>query len=30
MVPGVDHVFSSGPAQQLLHQAVIGWFDRHH
>jgi dipeptidyl aminopeptidase/acylaminoacyl peptidase len=30
MVPGADHVFSSGPAQQLLHQAVIGWFDRHH
>lgn len=29
MVPGADHVFSSGPAQQLLHQAVTGWFDRH-
>ena len=29
MVPGADHVFSSGPAQQLLHHAVTGWFDRH-
>jgi dipeptidyl aminopeptidase/acylaminoacyl peptidase len=29
MVPGADHVFSSGPAQQALRQAVTGWFDRH-
>jgi dipeptidyl aminopeptidase/acylaminoacyl peptidase len=29
MVPGADHVFSVGPAQQWLHQAVTGWFDRH-
>jgi hypothetical protein len=29
MVPGADHVFSSGPAQQRLRQAVTGWFDGH-
>ena len=29
MVPGADHLFSSGRAQQLLYQAVTGWFDRH-
>jgi dipeptidyl aminopeptidase/acylaminoacyl peptidase len=29
MVPGADHVFSSGPAQQALHRAVTGWFGRH-
>jgi dipeptidyl aminopeptidase/acylaminoacyl peptidase len=29
MVPGADHVFSSGAAQQRLTQAVAGWFERH-
>ncbi len=29
MLPGADHVFSSGPAQQWLRQAVTGWFDCH-
>lgn len=29
MVPGADHTFSSGPAQQRLTQAVVGWFERH-
>jgi acetyl esterase/lipase len=29
MVPDADHIFSPGPAQQWLHRAVTGWFDRH-
>jgi dipeptidyl aminopeptidase/acylaminoacyl peptidase len=28
-IPGADHLFSSGPAQRELHQAVIDWFERH-
>ena len=29
MVPGADHVFSAGPAQQRLTDAVAGWLERH-
>jgi dipeptidyl aminopeptidase/acylaminoacyl peptidase len=29
IVPAADHMFSTNPAQQLLHQAVIDWFERH-
>jgi dipeptidyl aminopeptidase/acylaminoacyl peptidase len=28
-VPGADHLFSSGPAQRELRQAVFGWLERH-
>lgn len=26
-IPGADHLFSPGPAQRQLHQAVIDWFE---
>ena len=29
MVPGADHTFSSGPAQQRLTQAAAEWFEHH-